>query len=53
MINYWSPVGHKATITMLTVVVVSITGFFLGGGLVSPTPNPQPGGPGNKMADSF
>jgi len=39
-------VRRKATTTMLIIVVVSITGLFLRGGVVSPTSNPQPGVPG-------
>ena len=39
-----SPVGHKATTTMLIVAVVSIRVFFRGG-LDNPIPNLQPEGP--------
>ena len=51
-LSYSSPVGNKVTITMLLVVVVSITGLFLRGGIVKPTPKPQPGGPGVRLGPS-
>ena len=35
-----SPVGHKATTTLLIVVIVSITGLFYGVGLLAPRPTP-------------
>ena len=36
-----SPVGHKATTTLLIVVIVSITGLFYGVGLLAPRPSPN------------
>src|SRR4029434_5362390 len=40
------PYTLRGGISWFTLVCVSVTGIVLWGGVVSPTPNPQPGGPG-------
>ena len=40
------PSSLRGGISWFTLVCVSVTGIVLWGGVVSPTPNPQPGGPG-------